>query len=73
MITHKGDVNFYDLSLKEKRRSIVALLERMKSYNSVSNLHDTEIDCQCQLSEIEQQSEYLNEIHHMVADHFTLK
>ena len=48
------------------------MLECMKSYRSVTSYHDTELDCECQLSEIEQQNCYLNEIHHMVSDHLVL-
>ena len=48
------------------------LLEVNKAYSTLTPFHDYELTCKCELLLVEKQNKYLNEIHHVVADHVAL-
>ena len=69
---HGGNVFFHYLSIEDKRRAILALFEYRKAHDSVSSITpyaDYNLECECPLSKIELQNSYVNEMHHMIADH----
>ena len=69
---HGGNTFYRNLSLDDKRRAILGMFEFRKAHDAIAKCGEYELECYCPLSEIELQNSYINEMHHMIADHVAM-